>query len=304
MDAKLFIVDAFATEAFGGNPAGVVWLGGAEFPSEDYMRRLAAELRYSETAFVRRPCEATKRLATFSGDAANPRDKLDAHKGDAFETRYFTPTDEVDLCGHATIGAFFALFKEGEITAKDLYTNTTKAGELSISVNGDNVWMKLGEPKLLGEVKDLDELYGIMKGRRVEGANAPIVSTGLPDILMPVADEAELAALSPDYAALSKLSERLDVVGVHAFTVSAKDGRVHTRNFAPRFGIDEEAATGTSNGALAYYLFSQGLVRKGDVTTFVQGEAMGRRSEILARAGEDVYVGGQAVLLARGVLCE
>jgi PhzF family phenazine biosynthesis protein len=253
------------------------------------MCRLAAEFRYSETAFVRR----------ISNAALPP-----AHSSSAdgvFETRYFTPAAEVDLCGHATIGAFFALYADGEISIGS-YTNQTKAGNLEIAIEDDCVWMELGAPKLQGVIENPDELYGVMNGQRIEGADAQIVSAGLPDILMPLADEGVLAALNPDFAALAKLSERLDVVGVHAFTTSSRDGLVHTRNFAPLFGIDEEAATGTSSGALAYYLYRDGLLKVGDEITFVQGEAMGRPSKIAARAGDVVYVGGRAVLLAKGEL--
>ncbi|MDR2609848.1 MAG: PhzF family phenazine biosynthesis protein [Clostridiales Family XIII bacterium] len=278
--AQFYIVDAFATEPFGGNPAGVVWLGDAEFPNEDSMRRLAAEFRYSETAFVRR-------AAPLSG---------------IFETRYFTPVSEVDLCGHATIGAFAALLEAGAVGDGGSCTNRTKAGDLAISVTDGCVWMELGAPKLLGAVPDNDELYSIMGAARSEGAVAPMVSAGLPDILLPVTDEAALAALNPDFGALAELSERLDVVGVHAFTTDAQDGRVHTRNFAPLVGIDEEAATGTSSGALAYHLYREGLLPDGGEITFIQGEAMGRPSEIVARAGDRVYVGGRAVLLAKGEL--
>ena len=79
---KYFIVDAFTDEPFGGNPAGVVLIDTAEFPDEKYMQQVAAEFRYSETAFVRRDGE------------------------EEFTVRYFTPCGEVDLCGHATIATF------------------------------------------------------------------------------------------------------------------------------------------------------------------------------------------------------
>ncbi len=81
-----------------------------------------------------------------------------------------------------------------------------------------------------------------------------MVSTGLPDILMPVQDEEELEKIDPDFKALTDLSKSYEVVGVHAFTISNKDGKIHARNFAPLYDIDEEAATGTANGALTYYL--------------------------------------------------
>ena len=77
-----------------------------------------------------------------------------------------------------------------------------------------------------------------------------LISTGLPDIMMPVSSLEVLDRIEPDFPALSKLSERYEVVGVHAFTVNCDDATCHVRNFAPLYDIDEEAATGTSNGAL------------------------------------------------------
>lgn len=97
---------------------------------------------------------------------------------------------------------------------------------------------------------------------------------------MPVADEAELEKIALDFPALTEHSRRYNVVGVHAFTVNTADGMIRARNFAPLYDIDEEAATGTSNGALVYYLYRHGLVELDKVYTVVQGEKMGRPSMI------------------------
>lgn len=292
---ELYIIDAFTEHLFGGNPAGVVLLDDAPFPAEETMMKTAAELRYSETAFVRR---------TGPG---------------GFHTRYFTPTNEVDLCGHATIASFFALAQSGRIGA-GCYQNQTLAGLLAIEVDEKNtVLMEMGAPQLMGDMRgetELAALYAVMGlGRteavQMEHAGMPktlwpqLVSTGLPDIIMPVADEKELAAIQPDFAALTGLSRRYEVVGVHAFCPPGADGAVHCRNFAPLYGIDEEAATGTSNGALTYYLYHNGLIKTGSVTRFIQGEAMGRPSRITSRITAeaeqaDIRVGGSAVALARG----
>ena len=86
---KYYIVDAFADKPFGGNPAGVVLLEDDVFPEEELMLNIAAELRYSETAFVRR------------------------HSAQEFTVRYFTPKAEVELCGHATIASFYLLHGKG-----------------------------------------------------------------------------------------------------------------------------------------------------------------------------------------------
>ncbi len=294
---KLFIVDAFTETPFGGNPAGVVILPqGGDFPSEQIMLKIAAELRYSETAFI-------KQLAA-----------------DRFNIRYFTPAAEVDLCGHATIASFYTLLSEGYVEVGKTYLNQTLAGNLNVAISKDAILMDMAEPKLLEAIPDgaaVDELYRVMglqsKGQGIYAADDSInlkpykASTGLIDIMLPVADEAALNAIAPDFAALTALSKQYGVVGVHAFTVNSADGNVHARNFAPLYEIDEEAATGTSNGALAYYLYRHGILKEDQLLTVVQGEKMQRPSKIVARlvkvdGAESVKVGGTAVMLAKGEL--
>lgn len=291
------IVDAFAERLFGGNAAGVVIIReGESFPTNDIMLKVAAELRYSETAFVK-----------LLGD-------------NRFKIRFFTPVAEVELCGHATIGAFHALLEEGMVERDSVYEVETLQGVLGVEVkeNG-SILMDMAKPQLYEYIKDkdaVDELYSIMGLQHADGhgvcnvspqlyLHPRIVSTGLRDIVLPVANEEELYKVAPDFAALAELSKRYNVVGVHTFTCNSKDGRVHARNFAPLYGIDEEAATGTSNGALACYLFDYGIVAGNQTVNVIQGEKMGRPSlisaQILLRGGElSVKVGGRAVTLAFG----
>lgn len=292
---RFHIVDAFTDQIFGGNPAGVVLLPeGADFPADETMRKTAAELRYSETAFIK-PLGA-----------------------DRFRIRYFTPAAEVELCGHATIGSFHALRGMGLVADGNSYINETLSGTLEIVVDKDTILMDMAKPQAfesLDTPEQLEELYRIMglsaNGQGTVAGKAGLsllprrVSTGLTDIMMPVADEAALERIAPDFPALTELSRRYGVVGVHAFTVNTADGLLHARNFAPLYDIDEEAATGTSNGALAYYLYLNGLVELDKVYTVVQGEKMGRPSRISAqvtlRDGQPfVKVGGPAVTLAQG----
>jgi PhzF family phenazine biosynthesis protein len=285
---KLYIVDAFTEVLFGGNPAGVVILSDNEqFPDNETMRKTAAELRYSETAFVKKIGE------------------------DNFQTRYFTPAAEVDLCGHATIGTFSVLKLEGLVKENKTYYNDTLAGKLKIEVGENKILMEMGEAKEIGTIsdeKELERLYSIMGldyNKTGTEMYPKMISTGLPDIMMPVKDEDALAEISPDFSALSKLSDKYGVVGVHAFTVNTKDEYVHCRNFAPLYEIDEEAATGTSNGALTYYLYLHNLKKDGSETSFIQGEAMKRPSKIdskisLKEGKPEIMVGGSAVVLVRG----
>lgn len=291
------IIDAFAERLFGGNAAGVVIIReGESFPTNDIMLKVAAELRYSETAFVK-----------LLGD-------------NRFKIRFFTPVAEVELCGHATIGAFHALLEEGMVERDSVYEVETLQGVLGVEVKENGpILMDMAKPQLYEYIKDkdaVDELYSIMGLQRADGhgvcnvnpqlyLHPRIVSTGLRDIMLPVANEEELYKVAPDFAALAELSKRYNVVGVHAFTCNSKDGRVHARNFAPLYGIDEEAATGTSNGALACYLFDYGIVAGDQTVNVIQGEKMGRPSlisaQILLRGGElSVKVGGRAVTLAGG----
>ena len=294
---KFYIVDAFTDTLFGGNPAGVVILEkGAAFPEEEVMRKTAAELRYSETAFINQTGEKE------------------------FHIRYFTPAAEVDLCGHATIGSFYALADAGLVNFGASYICNTLAGRLNIDLSNGSVLMDMGVPQAIGRITEketLHELYAIMgiceeaQGEVLACERTgmmlipEMISTGLPDIMLPVRSEEELAAITPDFPALTKLSERYEVVGVHAFTVNTQDGAVHCRNFAPLYDIDEEAATGTSNGALTYYLYKNGLLSPGTDNLFIQGEAMDRPSKITSRLtafGDNIkiQVGGNAVILACG----
>ena len=288
---KFYIVDAFTQEVFGGNPAGVVILpDGTDFPADDLMVKTAAELRYSETAFI-------KNLG-----------------GGEFNIRYFTPAAEVDLCGHATIASFKALLYAGIIKDNAKYINHTLSGDLEIVVDKGFILMDMASPVKINEIteeKALEELYTIMgldyTDQKARGLTMTpqMISTGLPDIMMPVVNQADLEAIAPDFPALSTLSEKYEVVGVHAFTLDGDDATCHVRNFAPLYDIDEEAATGTSNGALTYYGYLNGFVKDDDDCSFIQGEKMQRPSQSLSSITADgdsckIKVGGDAVILAEG----
>lgn len=285
---KLYIVDAFTEKPFGGNTAGVVLLEpGAVFPDEEWMRSLAAELRYSETAFVRRDGAAE------------------------FSVRYFTPAGEIDLCGHATIASFGVLFREGFVPDGTRCLNHTRAGDLEVVV-GEQVMMQMATPQRVGgfeEPVQLGDLLSAMGGLNPEQLGqwpAETFSTGLPDIILPLRDVATLQSLQPDMSLLHALSDRLDVVGVHAFAIDPDDAyTAHVRNFAPRYGIPEESATGTANAALTGYLYHHRIIGDGARCFFLQGEAMGRPSLIqttlqIKKGIPDIRVGGPYAIVVHG----
>ncbi|MGN8897323.1 PhzF family phenazine biosynthesis protein [Flavonifractor sp. HCP28S3_F3] len=278
---ELYVADAFTTTRFSGNQAGVALLGSEDFPAETLMRALAGELKHSETAFVKQTGEK------------------------AFHIRYFTPAEEVDLCGHATIAAFTVLRDTGAIAPGD-YALHTRSGDLEIEVGKDAVWMDMAAPKdgrtfSEAEQEELYAAYGLTLADRPAGLEPQAVSTGLMDILLPVQTLETLDKAVQNEAEVTRLSEHYDVVGVHMFCPNTPDAAAHCRNFAPLYAIPEEAATGTSNGALTYYLYRRGLIQAGADNRFVQGEKMGKPSEILSRITEDgsgvkVRVGGRALI--------
>lgn len=280
---KFFIVDAFTSQPFGGNPAGVVLLGQhAAFPSERLMQQVAAELRYSETAFVRQDGAAE------------------------FTVRYFTPAAEVDLCGHATIATFGVLRQQGIVGDGALCMNHTLAGDLQVSI-GEQVLMQMAAPQVIDKPIDARQLYHIMGGTDdypMTELPVEVISTGLPDIIMPVTSLESLNDLRPDMDALTRLSCELDVVGVHAFVLSDDGYTGHVRNFAPRYDVPEESATGTANAALTHYLHRNRLISCPADCLFIQGEAMQRPSVIDTRLSADgtISVGGQCRIIACGNL--
>ena len=278
---KYFIVDAFTDKPFGGNPAGVVMLDADPFPDEGLMQNITAELRFSETAFVRRDGKSV------------------------FTLRYFTPKAEVDLCGHATIAAFFLMHSMGEASGQCLCH--TKAGDLRVDA-GERVMMQMATPHIVATVAETGEINRALGvGGYCPTLPVQVVSSGLPDIMIPLPDVATLNSLQPDMEAISAITESHEAVSFHVFalpTQTLAQITAHVRDFAPLYNIPEEAATGTANASLTCYLQQCGLLGAEAECAFLQGEAMGRPSVIHTRIQADgnVFVGGTAAVVATGNL--
>jgi phenazine biosynthesis protein PhzF family len=275
---KYFVLDAFTNQPFGGNPAGVVLLDGDTFPKESLMLQIAAELRYSETAFIRR------------------------HSNKEFTIRYFTPAAEVELCGHATIASFFLLYHEGLASSQCLCH--TLAGDLSVEA-GEKVMMQMATPSIVATLEENGEIYkalGVIDYR----PNLPvqIAYSGLPDLMIQIQDVATLNALQPDMDAIAAITKKHNAVSFHVFAFADDGYTAHVRDFAPLYGVPEESATGTANAALTYYLRQNGYIGAEAECAFLQGEAMGRPSTVATRIRKDgtIYVGGTAAIVAKGDL--
>ena len=273
---RYFVVDAFTDQPFGGNPAGVVLLDSDSFPEEKLMLQIAAELRYSETAFIRR------------------------HSDKEFTIRYFTPKAEVELCGHATIASFYLLHHEGLAAGQCLCH--TLAGDLRIEA-GEKVMMQMAMPRIVATIEDMEEIYKAL-GVNDYHPSMPvqIAYSGLPDLMIPLPDVDTLQALNPDMEAIAAITKEYEAVSFHVFAFANDGYTAHVRDFAPLYDIPEESATGTANAALTYYLQQKGCLGVEVDCSFMQGEAMGRPSVVATQIRKDgtIYVGGTAVIVAKG----
>lgn len=275
---KYFIVDAFTDQPFGGNPAGVVLLDSDIFPQEELMLKIAAELRYSETAFIKR------------------------HSAQEFTIRYFTPKAEVELCGHATIASFFLLHQKG-LALGQCFCHT-QAGDLNIQV-GEKVMMQMAKPRIVATLAEMEDIYQALGVKNYRPTMpVQVVYAGLPDIMLTLPDMATLQSLQPDMEAISEITKRHEAVSFHVFAFGGDGYTAHVRDFAPLYDIPEESATGTANASLTYYLQQCGCLGSEAECAFIQGEAMGRPSVVATRIQADgnIFVGGTAVVVAEGEL--
>ncbi|GAB6878677.1 PhzF family phenazine biosynthesis protein [Halorubrum gandharaense] len=287
---RTLLVDAFTSEPLAGNVAGVV--PDADGLSDEQMQRIAAELGASETAFLGEPAP---------GDDADRR------------VRYFTPTTEVDLCGHATVAAYAALFADDTVDA-GTETLATAVGDLPITVaeNG-TVRMQQEAPTVRPVEVDYDRLgetLGIDPAAlRDVGADLPVAvaSTGLPFLVVPVNFLEHLGGASPEMDAVEALADEHDAAGVYAFTFDAIDAEstLHGRAFVPGAGIPEDPVTGTASGACGAYLDSVAAF-DGELPErmrFEQGHFVDRPGHVDVWVdGDEVSVGGEAVVSLEGEL--
>ena len=279
---KTYVVHAFTENSSGGNPAGVVFLPEAQKLSEQQMQNIAAELNFSETAFIRQKEERT------------------------FFIRYFTPVCEVPVCGHATI-ASFSFLRQKEIIGDGGYTLLTKDETLKIEVSGELVWMEMAKPVLEDEIdmqitKQICDAYELEMSELSEILPPRIVRAGIRDIHLCLKNKDSLIRAKQHSDKIASLSEQLDVAGVHMSCLSDQgEVTAYCSNFAPYYGIEEECATGTSNAGLTFYLYSRELILPEQENCFLQGEHMGQPSKIYSRIRlvngiPTVWIGGQAII--------
>lgn len=260
MMLPLYQIDAFTDRVFGGNPAAVVPL--ASWLPDALLQRIAAENNLSETAFF------------------VPQEDAGNH----FHLRWFTPTNEIDLCGHATLAAAHVLFHELGNGAPEIRF-TSAGGELVVRRDGD--LLELDFPArpatpASGDLKVIDALG-------LHGVRASMLKSR--DLLVVLESEADVRALRPDFPALCEM----DYFGV-CVTAPGDDVDFVSRFFAPRQGINEDPVTGSAHCTLTPF-WAERLGRN----ELIARQVSARGGDLRCRLdGDRVRIAGESRCYLRG----
>lgn len=285
MDILLYTLSAFTYHDEGGNLAGVVLE--AENISLQQKQKIATIAKYSETAFV----------------CSDPQ--VD------FSIAFFTPTEEVDFCGHATLALCHLLFVQQKISI-GRFQLRTKIGILEVVVNKDgSVILQQALPEMLTHysIDQIAPLLNVKPEELTSKLPMQVFSTGLADLIIPI-PLGLLDNITPNLSLISEFCLTNNIIGLHLFELneqlSSLDNHISAscRNFAPLVGINEESATGSACGALACYLYHYTKQQK---FTFLQGQLMGQTSLLNATVYEKngeisrIEVAGEAKLIKQNI---
>ncbi len=286
-------VDAFTAHPLEGNACAVVF--DTDELSDAAMQAIAREMNLSETAFVRR-----SKLADFGA-------------------RYFTPAEEIPLAGHPTIATTFALIETGRLQLRGDYSRIAlelKVGAIAVEIYAregtvQRIVMSQKQPQFLAKY-DADEImpiFGLAANDALPKVPIQTVSTGTPQLMIPLRSREALQRAQLDIAAYEKLRSRADFFSPHLFCLQGftSEGRTAARHFGVPPDTLEDPFTGSATGAMAAYLWHYDLIEH---PTFIaeQGHLMqrpGRAFVEVVGSRENirtVKVGGSAVTVLRGEL--
>lgn len=261
MTVDVLCYDAFTNQAGMGNPAGICF--DANHLTESQMQEIAGKIGYSETAFVVDPSEP----------------------GADYRFRYFTPSHEVDLCGHATVATIVALAKRFRLTKNRTFTIETRAGLLKViyDVAKNEVVMEQSTAKFETFAGNKADLFAKMElSEDVYDSRYPIVygSTGVWTVVIPVKNLADFCKMVPHNDEFKDILTEHPNASLHPFCTETihEDCTLHARHFsASGAGSVEDPVTGTANGVLgAYYITYIHPKQKKIELLIEQGQDMGR----------------------------
>lgn len=277
---SLALVDAFTDQPLRGNAAGVV--ESADGLTGEQMQQVASELQVSETAFVQSSGSADRRI------------------------RYFTPTTEVDLCGHATIAAHARLHSEGRISDGS-HTVETNVATIAVEVHPSGlVWMEQDTPDIRSvevEIETVSAALGLESSAVMTELPLARASTGVPFLIVPIRYLDNLGAITAESEAILEVAELAEAVGIYAFTFDTleSESTLHGRAFVPGLGIEEDPVTGTASGAVGAYLRRyEAFESMPDELRFEQGHYVDRPGIVRVSVDGEIRVGGNAVTAVDG----
>ncbi|KRM76626.1 PhzF family phenazine biosynthesis isomerase [Secundilactobacillus collinoides] len=251
----LYQVDTFTKTKFTGNATSI--LTDARGLTDAQMLQITRKLNNSETAFVI-PGKDTEADVT---------------------VRFFTPTGETPVCGHATIAVANLLAQLQQLTTGQ-FKIRTKAGIIPVTIALDDDGQTLAtmtqnkiafEARLTGQtLANLFQALHVTKADLIPDLPIQIVNTGHSKVMVPLVELATLNQLKPDLALLTKISQEVGANGFYPFVVTAKqpEFHIHGRMFAPISDNDEDPVTGNANGELGAYLVKYGFSEKGTSSFF------------------------------------
>jgi trans-2,3-dihydro-3-hydroxyanthranilate isomerase len=286
-------VDAFTTTRLGGNPCAVVFE--ADQLDTDTMQAIAREMNLSETAFV------------LESDQADVR------------ARYFTPAEEIPLAGHPTIATFHALVESGRLPFAGPVRNyklELPVGVIDVEVQGsdgvaERVIMSQRAPEFLRQYRPEDVLpvFGLKKDDLLADTVIQTVSTGTPQLMVPLRNSEALRRVEMNVAPYRALRETGDFFSPHFFILegATAEGTTFSRHLGVPPDMVEDPFTGSATGGMGAYLWRYGLITQ---SSFVaeQGHWMNRPGsatvEVIGppESIDTVRVGGNAVTVLEGVL--
>lgn len=268
MELTVPLVNAFTKDSNGGNPAGVV-IDAGQLTAQQ-MQEVATQVGASETAFVLPSDDAT------------------------YEFRFFTPTTEVNLCGHATIATWSLMYQQG-LQKAGTYSQITKAGLIKVTIDDSGLVFMEQPPQVMGDFIEPGTVLDAVgtQATSLDPRFKPQLAQG--NAMVCVKDEQALNELQPDFAYMKSLHDHQGISGFHVFVYVGDTLLAKVRDFAPGVGINEDAATGTTNGSLLAYLKYLDKLPDQETFTIEQGVAMGQPSFIYGKFVNDtVWIGGNA----------
>lgn len=283
-EIEIFHIDAFADEAFCGNPAGVIL---SDSLSENEKQLIAKELNLSETAFISKSNIADYRL------------------------QWFTPTTEVDLCGHATIASLHYLLEKNLVSQKQEVTFETRSGIINCTAQSGKYSMQIPVPQLNESEGCKEEILDALDIPRTDVNDLPFIILDNGYLFISVKYLESLLKIKPDFKTLFKLTQdKKDFLDVVVFTTETvkKDSSAHLRFFAPFHGIDEDPVTGSACGPLLLVMQKLGLLENyldNSVVRFEQGYIMKRNGIVEVRhnsSRNELFISGSAITVMKGYL--